>query len=201
MNHHRWWLMGLACAPGVSMAVTGPDGRWAPGLGDPTPLGWITVLAYAGVAVSCARLAWRRVPPAWFWWALTLMLIFLTLNKQLDLQSWLTQWGRDMARRDGWYAQRHAVQRGFIWALLLVSVGAAGVMLALLWRHWQRVWLVALGGLSLAVFVVVRAASFHHVDLFLMAELGGVRWNGLIELGSLGLMAGGCALAARRSRR
>ena len=27
--------------------VTGADGRWHPGIGDPTIMGWVTVVAYA----------------------------------------------------------------------------------------------------------------------------------------------------------
>ncbi len=47
-------------------------------------------------------------------------------------------------------------------------------------------------------FVVIRAASFHHVDALLAARLGGVRWNWIFELSGIsvvGLAAFRVALA------
>jgi hypothetical protein len=38
-------------------------------------------------------------------------------------------------------------------------------------------------------FVVIRAASFHHVDAFLVARLGGVKWNWILELGGITFVA------------
>lgn len=86
--------------------AAGPDGRWEIGIGDPTPLGWITVAAYAAAAV----LAWRNVGaarrtavPHSFWIALTALMLALGINKQLDLQTWLSQAGRDLAIAQGWW--------------------------------------------------------------------------------------------------
>ena len=50
--------------------------------------------------------------------------------------------------------------------------------------------LTALGGIVLLLaFVVVRASSFHHVDVFINSTLAGVRWNAIMELGGIGLTA------------
>ena len=38
-------------------------------------------------------------------------------------------------------------------------------------------------------FVVIRAASFHHVDAFLAARLGGIKWNWILELGGIAVVA------------
>jgi len=35
-------------------------------------------------------------------------------------------------------------------------------------------------------FVVIRADSFHHVDVFLAARLGRLKWNWILELGGVG---------------
>ena len=40
-------------------------------------------------------------------------------------------------------------------------------------------------------FVVIRAASFHHVDAFLASRLGGLRWNWILELGGILIVAVG----------
>ena len=101
--------------------VAAPDGagwigNWAPGIGDPTPAGWLATLAYFATAFSC-RTAARRILPAhrktpslrreWrLWSALSGLLALLGLNKQLDLQSALTEVGRIAARSGGWYDER-----------------------------------------------------------------------------------------------
>ena len=82
------------------------DGRWRPGIGDPTFLGWVTVAAYFAAALACGR-AWRldrrarlagdRSSSPTFWLILSLLLAFLGINKQLDLQSLLTHLALDRA--------------------------------------------------------------------------------------------------------
>jgi hypothetical protein len=88
--------------------AAGPDGRWEIGIGDPTPLGWITVAAYAAAAVLAWRnagAARRTAVPHSFWIALTALMLALGINKQLDLQTWLSQAGRDLAIAQGWWEQ------------------------------------------------------------------------------------------------
>ena len=33
------------------------DGHWRPGIGDPTPLGWMTVIAYLAASLTCFHAA------------------------------------------------------------------------------------------------------------------------------------------------
>jgi hypothetical protein len=40
-------------------------------------------------------------------------------------------------------------------------------------------------------FVIIRAASFHHVDALLAARLGGMKWNWILELGGIAAVAAG----------
>jgi hypothetical protein len=87
------------------------DGQWRPGIGDPTPLGWATVVAYLAASWACCRAAAAERRSAHrgrnstrpFWSSLGLLLLLLGLNKQLDLQSALTAFGRRLAREQGWY--------------------------------------------------------------------------------------------------
>ena len=81
---------------------------WRPGIGDPTAVGWATVVFY---------------------------LVALGLNKQLDLQSLLTAVGRDIAVAQGWYAQRKGVQLVFVAVVALVGMGAIGLIAATLARR------------------------------------------------------------------
>lgn len=185
-------------------------GRWSPGIGDPSLMGWVTVAVYLLAAVLCARTAraaWREAPAApsqagpsardaWrLWGALAALLLALGLNKQLDLQSLFTQTGRDLALAQGWYAQRRWVQGGFI-ALL----GAAALGVAWWLRHTLREPAQRLAGLGLCflmAFVVMRAASFHHMDGLINASFAGIRMNWVLELAGLGVIL----LATRRAAR
>lgn len=174
--------------------MTGED-LWSPGIGDPSLMGWLTVFAYLVGAIGCAwagltvrgssrdREAFRR---AAFWAALAVLMFFLCINKQLDLQTWFTQAGKRMARAQGWYEQRATVQ-----AVFVVAVGVIGLtsFLGLAWftRNAPRAYALALAGLAfLLSFVLIRAASFNHIDRLLNVTIGGARLNWVFELTGIG---------------
>jgi hypothetical protein len=172
-------------------------GRWRPGIGDPTVIGWVTVAAYLVAALGSFRAAWREPQtangrssrPATFWLVLCALLVALAINKQLDLQSLVTQIGRDVIRSWGLYRQRRELQVGFISAVALVCAAATGAIVWFARRTLRDRWLALVGTVFIFGFVVIRAASFHHVDTFLAARIGGVKWNWVLELGGIAAIA------------
>lgn len=164
---------------------------WSPQIGDPDLTGWLTVGSY----VICAVLAlavWLRRPDMagrGLWAGIALLLMFLAINKQLDLQTALTATGRCLSHAQGWYEQRRVVQMGFI--LLLVGgvgFGLFAVMMAM--RGRVRDHRLALIGLGLVcAFVLVRAVGFHFVDILIGRRLMGVNVNFLFENAGLVLIA------------
>lgn len=183
----------------------GVGGRWVPGIGDPTAIGWITVAAY----VLAAWLAWRNVAaarrtavPAGFWIALAALMVALGINKQLDLQTWFAQTGRDLSLAQGWYEQRRVVQAVFI--ALLVAAAVAAVLGAR--RYWAVLWheyRAAFAGVGLLLtFIVIRAASFHHIDMVLRTDLGATTLHRALEIvGVLAVAAGSAWWHAMHKRR
>jgi hypothetical protein len=182
--------------------------RWTPGIGDPGVVGWLTVVAYAGTAIACLLAAGAgagagesRRESRWFWVGSAIVLTLLGINKQLDLQSLLTQVGRDMARAEGWYEQRRTIQAAFI--CLVGFVGIVGLILAQrLSRSRDRAQTIALCGMVfLFVFIVVRAASFHHVDVALnhLRAFGKLNW--LLELGGIATVLLGALVRWRNVHR
>ena len=171
--------------------TTSFDGRWEPGIGDPTIIGWATVVAYGSAMVLC-YLCSRQVPAGpnrRFWLFLALVMALLGINKQLDLQSWFTQTGRDFALAQGWYERRRLVQFIFIAWLILAGL-VARAWLSNLLKHLDKYARRAATGLVLLIiFVIVRATSFHHVDRMLGISLDGWRVNNILELGGIGLIA------------
>lgn len=168
--------------------------HWRPGIGDPTFIGWFTVAAY--VAAFIFSLAYMRrldrthsedhAPEGRRLWRLiALILLLLGINKQLDLQTLLTETGRLLAKQQGWYEQRRSVQ-----ALFIAVIASGGIYLFLIvWRAYKNVWrenlLPIAGMLFLIAFVVIRAASFHHVDRILGWHPGGFKLNWILELGGI----------------
>jgi hypothetical protein len=116
---------------------------------------------------------------------MSLILLFLGINKQLDLQSALTEIGRRLAHEQGWYDRRREVQALFV--LLVTGIGCASLV-GLGWVAYRasRDRLLAVMGLTfLLAFILVRASSFHQIDRFLGLRLGGFKWNWILELGGI----------------
>jgi len=208
-------VMGLLLVAGGSWGATvgldqGWVGQWLPGIGDPTPIGWVTAVAYLVAAGLCfAALPgvgrWRRDPKLVrkeriLWWVLGLLLVFLGLNKQLDLQTAFTELARMLARDEGWYAKRRTFQEGFILAIVLWTGLGLGGLFYLTFRlsPWTRV--AAAGTCLVAAYVIIRAASFHNVDLFIMSQVGGLRVNWIFELGGILIIIAAAGLRLRQLR-
>jgi hypothetical protein len=163
--------------------------QWSPGLGDNHWMGWLTVAVYLLAAVASGLAALQLSGAAGldgrerrFWILAAGLMLALALNKQLDLQSLLTMIARCHSQLAGWYESRRRVQVGFI---LLVAVGGLVVLglLALFLRGiLGRIWLPLVGLGFVCGFVVLRAASFHHVDVALGSGLAGIKLNWLLEL-------------------
>lgn len=181
--------------------VQNADGQWEPGIGDPTFMGWFTVFAYGAAAWWCVRAfrhAHGRAPRlAQAWLVLAVMMGVFAINKQLDLQSWFTATLKEMALRDGWYQERRQHQALFIRAMVLVSTAFLAVAAWWWGKYVRHLWLAGLGAGFIALFVVIRAASFHHVDVFLSDGPAGIRMNWVLELGGIACVG----IAARRFAR
>jgi hypothetical protein len=187
-------------------AVVG--GQWRPGIGDPTVMGWITVAAYFASAALCGRAAFekrstagrRRGRPATFWLVLAGLMALLGVNKQLDLQSLLTEVGRRVLEGASLYGERRAYQVAFIRAVIAACLASVG------WACWaarrspRDRWLATIGVGFVMGFVAIRACSFHNVDALLASRLGGLKWNWIFELGGISAVAASACLARLRSR-
>ncbi|GBF83006.1 isopropylmalate isomerase [Aphanothece sacrum FPU3] len=165
------------------------NGYWQPRIGDPTLMGWVTVIAYLVTAFLCANRSLKTQRDRWFWMTLSAILLLLGINKQLDLQSWLTLIGKQMAIEQGWYRERRQFQFDFILGLIAVSFAGLMFLIQGMGKSWKRFMLALLGLIFLLSFIVIRATSFHHVDVLLGREFSGFRLNWLFELGGISCIA------------
>lgn len=169
--------------------------NWNPRIGDPTVIGWVTVGAY----FLAALLLWiqRRQAPMLHQEHLRthrLFLLFfagsmfaLGINKQLDVQTWLTNVGRDISKAHGWWDNRRVAQ-----AIVLAGIiaGCCGLMLVILRAGGviKAHRLAMFGFLVLVLFVITRASSFFQIDQLINFRILGFRMNWLFELIGIGII-------------
>lgn len=176
--------------------------RWSPGIGDPDLWGWSVVAAYALAAVLCLRAGRRQAGRERLFWACgALLMLALGLNAQLDLQTLLTAAGRCVAKAEGWYRERAAVQTRFVQGVAaLALVTACGALIAMR-RQLGRLWPAILGLVAVLTYVAVRAASFHHVDQILYRPMvAGIAANPVLEIAGALLIAANAGARGRPGR-
>ena len=157
--------------------------------GDLTPVGWAVAVVYMLGALCCARAsivarhdgrccAGKQQP----WWLLASILLFLGINKLLNLQTTLIKLGRAAARTEGWYQYRRVAQTVFAVLFTLVLLAVFAVLLKK-WRWFVKERpLVQTGVLLLLLFVVIRAFALNHVEELLQLNLHDDNWGWTLEL-------------------
>jgi len=160
-------------------------------VGDPTFVGWFTTAAYFAAAMVCVLCALRldrdaegreRLRARFLWWSLAVFVFFLGINKELDLQTFFTAVGREIAKAGGWYAHARTVQAWFVATLATATLAALAAAGWGLRREWRRRKLAVVGLVVLVGFVLVRAAAFYHVGEALDWELEGPWSQAIPEL-------------------
>lgn len=187
--------------------------------GDPSVAGWTITVLYAAAIIACVRALHvarigskmsadyagehgedRRAKDrsaaykaSFFFWALLIALfVFLGLNKQIDLQTWLTDIGRRVAQAQGWYDQRAQVQAIFVGAVAVCGLCVLAFLLDRTREFLPRHALAFVGLVLLACYVILRTSSFHDVDRVMGWGVLGFRISWIMEL--LGIICvGTCA--------
>jgi hypothetical protein len=135
------------------------------------------------------------------WGIFALIMFCLCINKQLDLQTAMTEFFRQMAKEQGWYRIRFLFQVGFI-AALTIALPVSGWYAYRLSQPFPKA--VKYAGLGLgfiAFFILIRAASFHHIDRLLGESLIHLRLNWIFELGGIGIVYWNARQRRRELRR
>ena len=193
----------------AGLALAEMSRPWRPFFGDNSPIGWTITVSYF-VATACCYAAYRRelavegAAPAGrqpkLWLALTIAMLLLGLNKQLDLQILIPSIGRQIFMHAGLYGRRRSFQLVFIAVVAAIALFAVVKAYAYTRRVGARYRFAMLGVLYLAAFVTVRAASFHHIDIILGTRLENVKVNTFLELGGTLSVALGALLAIWKER-
>ena len=161
--------------------------EWRASIANADAADWVTVVAYlfaAAMSALASKQAWLRREPRdnIFWRITTGLLIFLAVNELLDFQTLLTAIGRQHAIQHGWYGEHRRVQYIFLVGLSAAALIAGTVMLWLT-RNNHIAMRMALSGLAfIGLFVLFRAASFHHFDEFLGRGNPAFNWGATQEM-------------------
>ena len=157
---------------------------------DRFALAWVIVAAYfVGAIAAFVASRGGRKRDRRFWLAICVLLVVLGLNKELDLQTYVTVEGRELAKSFGWYEQRRLVQGVFLLALALAAVITVGALMKGLRRSPPPMKWAAVGIALLLIFILARAATFHHIDEWVTINFGGLRSGWWIELAGIAVIA------------
>ncbi len=166
---------------------------WTPIIGDPSLVGWLTVFAYFLTACSCLRVhalgndlfEVQATRQKRLWLGLGLLLMLLCVNKQLDLQSLFTATAKYLFIQFDLYEVRGQFQKLFIFTISILGVITCFGLL-FFFRAVLSLHLLAIVGVSfLTSFVLIRASSFHKVDMLIGHEVSGVYMNWILELAGI----------------
>lgn len=201
---HPGWTQWLILAAYVGAAFLCFKSGTASFRRDPQVVrgGWQVLTTSMAAFFSSFRgiptLQHRRMAALWF--LAGACLAFLALNRALGLDAGLTILFRNIALREGWYADRRIFQ---LLAVVLLAVGV--ILVLLLGRYFAKgriphpeLRVVLLATLLLSGFVAIRACSFHYLDVFLGHRLAGFRLGGLAEFAAVLLVAVSAVLFHRR---
>ncbi|GAA6167713.1 hypothetical protein [Sessilibacter corallicola] len=170
--------------------------HWHPTIGDPTPAGWLTVGLYLFSALLALVITLNSHKVFFdeqnrqkaFWFIASLVLLFLSVNKQLDLQTLFTELARAVAIEQGWYKERKIIQKLFILGIFVLSI-ILSIYLIYFFRKSLKYNLVAILGISLVLtFVIIRATSFHASDVLINYRLFNLKMNWILECSGIVLI-------------
>ena len=178
---------------------------WQSSIGHADMADWVTVAAYLLAALLSARAARhaglrRQARESMFWRIAAALLVFLGINELLDLQTLLTSIGRAHAKANGWYGEHRGVQYVFVMALGVAAVFAGIAMLWLTRRTHAAVRLALAGLVFIGLFVLLRAARFHHLDEILGRGAPEFNWGSLQEMAGILIVASAATLYTRKRR-
>jgi hypothetical protein len=157
-------------------------------VGDPTVLGWTTFVLYLLASVCSLRCGFtdgkleNRSEVGQVWRVQAGVLLLLGLNKQLDLQTPLIQFGKRLALSWGWYEYRSVIEIAFF-AGLAVLIGLVVMRHAQAARSFARKHpLAASGDVLVGAYILIRTIYMDHLDGIMGFSLENVPglWSGEI---------------------
>jgi len=119
------------------------------------------------------------------WRFISLFFFILGINKQLDLQSGMTELGRMVAYSQGWYERRQVVQIDFVISVAAACVAIVPACIYCIRKSPIQMWIASIGSTFVLGYVLIRMASFHHLDSFFRSRFLGLKWYWILEMAGI----------------
>lgn len=166
---------------------------YRPGIGDPTPAGWLTTIVYL-LSAACGFTVFirrrkdnRRLGR--FWLVVSTAVLLLGVNKQLDLQTLIIDTGKLLTRAMGLSSEKRFIQLGFTFIVGgLTLMGLLGFLLSVR-RLGNPIILACLGLTLILTYAVLRMTVFTHIPTAANAPDHTRLLKGLELLGTLLVLA------------
>lgn len=167
--------------------------RWKFGIGDPTFEGWAISLLYLLTAI----LSFRKYkshhrqnrPDYQLWGIISFLLFFLSLNKQLDLQTIVSDVGRWIAINLEMMEQRHIFKRVFILSIFILGLIISVLLRKNIYNFIRSEKVTFLGMLTLLTFIFLRATSFHIFSDSFNGILLNLHFFQIMEISAIAIIA------------
>ncbi len=164
-------------------------GRWTLKVGDPDFLGWLTCFLYFCTGI-CSLIAYKksRHTNNLLWLIIGTLFLLLSINKQLDLHRLITEFGRNLAHKQGWYQYKHEIELIFMMSLLSLYL----CLLALIYKklsNFNKHQLAAVLGVSCTIlYALLKVFSFHHLDYWLTFTFDFLNFLWILEIGGIAIV-------------
>ena len=163
---------------------------WQPTISDPSFMHWFTVFVYFITCMISAKVyvagdytfRCKRQRQKQLWLAIAIIMLLLCISKPLDLLSLFTQIARVVFIDLGLYEERRHYQTLFILGILFTGISLIAWLIYVYYLVIKNQLLALIGLVFLIIFVLIRAASFHHVDQLIGTSILGVKLNWVFEL-------------------
>lgn len=180
---------------------------WSPKIGDPFLLAWIITAGYFLAAILSFSVSQRITKyysapgKAWaFWLGLTVMMVFLGLNKQLDLQTFLHSSLKCLSIVEGWYNQRRIFQLDFVIAIAAVFAVLVVFIISFFREILRKDTLAVTGIIFLLVFILIHASYFNYFEMPAITEFYEAGLNWLLEITGIALICLQSLLRLKKGR-
>ncbi len=170
-------------------------GNWSPSLHDNDFLGWLITGSYIACAILATVFAtflnqMEEKKAFHFWLLIGAIMLVLGINKQLNLQTLMTEVGRQLANAQEWYDLRRIIQFSFIVGLF-ATLFTAFIWFVVSFRNLLRRFALAFCGLFfLLSYVIMKAAMFHHFDEVIQYDIQGIKMKWVLELAGIYMILG-----------
>jgi len=161
-------------------------GFWKDHRGDSSLIGWTITLFYffcfCCLSVLVFKVSIPHTSDKVFWFTVTGIILFLAINKQLDLQMLVTDIARLVAKDYQVYEIRKPFQIRFISFFASIGFGTI-ILFILLFHKLHKSIFLASGGLAvLLLFLAFRLLSYHSVEVFMSRPIFGFSLFNILEL-------------------